>query len=371
MSKLFSPLQVGSCQLQHRVIMAPLTRFRADENYIPIPAAKEYYAQRASVPGTLVIAEATYISPKAAGYPNAPGIWSLEQIARWKEITNSVHAKGSFIFLQIWALGRCSDPEMLKADGFDLVSSSPVPIQEGDPVPRELSESEIHEYIGNFAQAARNAIAAGFDGVELHGANGFLIDQFTQDTCNQRTDSWGGNIENRARFAVEVTRAMVNAIGADRVAIKLSPWSPDQGMRMNGLTDQFTQLISKLKDLKLAYLHLTNPRVSPEETEPLAPAEETATDDNAPFIQAWGNISPVLLGGGFSADSAKTALDVDYPNHQIGTVFGRFFISNPDLPLRVKDGIPLTHYNRDTFYTPLSEKGYVDYPFHESVQTQA
>jgi 2,4-dienoyl-CoA reductase-like NADH-dependent reductase (Old Yellow Enzyme family) len=257
----------------------------------------------------------------------------------------------------------------LKANGFDFVSSSPVPIQKGDPVPRELSETEIHEYIVDFAQAGRNAIAAGFDGVELHGANGFLIDQFTQDTCNQRTDSWGGNIENRTRFAVEVTRAVVNAIGADRVAIKLSPWSASQGMRMNRVTEQFTHLISQLKDLKLAYLHLTNPRVSVED-EPLVPAEETATDENAPFIQAWGNMSPVLLGGGYSAESAKRAVDVEYRDHEIGTVFGRFFISNPDLPLRVKEDIPFTHYDRDTFYTPLLEKGYVDYPSHEPVQAQ-
>ncbi|KAJ6099794.1 NADH-dependent flavin oxidoreductase [Penicillium canescens] len=370
MSKLFSPLQVGACQLQHRVIMAPLTRFRSNEDYVPIPAAKEYYTQRASVPGTLIIAEATYISPKAAGYPNAPGIWSAEQIARWKEITDSVHAKGSFVFLQIWALGRSSDPENLKANGFDFVSSSPVPIQKNDPIPRELSETEIREYIDDFAQAGRNAISAGFDGVELHGANGFLIDQFTQDTSNQRTDSWGGSIENRSRFAVEVTRAMVDAIGAGRVAIKLSPWSADQGMRMNGLKEQFTHLISQLKHLKLAYLHLTNPRVSIED-EPLVPAEETATDENAPFIQAWGNVSPVLLGGGYSADSAKRAVDVEYQDQDIGTVFGRFFISNPDLPLRAREDIPFTPYDRDTFYTPLSEKGYVDYPFHEPVQAQA
>jgi 2,4-dienoyl-CoA reductase-like NADH-dependent reductase (Old Yellow Enzyme family) len=163
---------------------------------------------------------------------------------------------------------------------------------------------------------------------------------------------------------------MVDAIGATRVAIKLSPWSADQGMRMNGLTEQFKHLISKLKHLKLAYLHLTNPRVSIEDESPV-PAEGTATDENATFIEAWGNVSPVLLGGGYSAESAKRAVDVEYRDLDIGTVFGRFFISNPDLPLRTKEGIPFTKYDRDTFYTPLSEKGYVDYPFHEPVQAQA
>ncbi|KNG88358.1 putative NADH-dependent flavin oxidoreductase [Aspergillus nomiae NRRL 13137] len=366
MSKLFTPLQVGFCQLEHRVIMAPLTRFRADDDNVPLPIAKEYYSQRASVPGTLIIAEATYISPGAGGYPNVPGIWSAEQITRWKEITDAVHAQGSYIFLQLWALGRVGDADALKQDGFDHISSSAVPVDAGEPVPRAMTEEEIQQYIALYAQAARNAIMAGFDGVELHGGNGYLVDQFTQDTCNRRTDSWGGSIPNRSRFAVEVTRAMVQAVGSERVAVKLTPWNDQQGMKMEGMEQQFLHLITNLKELKLAYLHLTNPRVSVDEDEPLqGPTDGHSLEDNASFVKAWGETSPVFLGGGYTTQSAKHTLDVDYPLHEIGAVFGRLFISNPDLPLRLKDGLPFTPYDRDTFYTPLSPIGYSDYPFSD------
>ncbi|CAG8417253.1 unnamed protein product [Penicillium salamii] len=195
-SRLFEPLKIGTLQLNHRVVMAPLTRFRADNAHVPLPIVSTYYGQRASVPGTLIISEATFISPRAGGYPNVPGIWNSEQIAAWKEVTNAVHEKGSVIFLQLWALGRVAVPEIAKTEGFDVVSSN-----------------EIQIFVAEYAQAARNSIEAGFDGVEIHGAGGYLIDQFTQNNCNKRDDEYGGSIENRSRFVLEVASAVSNAVG--------------------------------------------------------------------------------------------------------------------------------------------------------------
>lgn len=193
MSKLFSPLQVGNNSLEHRIIMAPLTRFRADEMHVQLDFAQEYYAQRASVPGTMLVTEATFISPRASGYPNVPGIYNKAQIAAWKKITDAVHAKGSFIWCQLWALGRAAKGDVLRKESGDRVlSSSAISIGEGRSIPEAMTEEEIWGFISDYATAARNAIEAGFDGVEIHGANGYLVDQFTQDTCNHRTDEWGG-----------------------------------------------------------------------------------------------------------------------------------------------------------------------------------
>ena len=217
-NKLFEPLQVGPNTLSNRLVMAPLTRFRAEDNHVPMSMVKEYYAQRACVPGTLLITEATIIAPPAGGYPNVPAIFSDEQIAAWKEIADAVHAKGSFLWLQLWALGRVASEEFMKASGNgDLVSSSDVPAGEGAPAPRPLTEEEIQQYVKNYAQAASNAVKrAGLDGVEIHAANGYLIDQFTQDTANKRTDKYGGSVENRSRFALEVAKALTakDALGA-------------------------------------------------------------------------------------------------------------------------------------------------------------
>jgi NADPH2 dehydrogenase len=185
-SKLFTPLKVGHVTLQHRIAMAPMTRFRADSSYVPHDFVKEYYEQRAGVPGTLIITEGTYISPAAGGYANVPGIYKASQITAWKEITDAVHTKGSFIFCQLWALGRTAKAETLAAQGYEVVSSSATP-QEGGAVPRELREEEIWGFIKQYAQAAKNAIEAGFDGVEIHGANGYLVDQFTKGVINKRT----------------------------------------------------------------------------------------------------------------------------------------------------------------------------------------
>ena len=358
MSKLFSPIKVGRLEMPHRIAMAPMTRFRADDSHVPLPFVKDYYAQRASVPGTLIVTEATIISPRAGGYPNVPGIYTEEQITAWRGAVDAVHAKGSYIYLQLWALGRVAKPDVLKQDGADLVSSSAVPAGSDYPVPRELTEEEIKGFIGDFAQAAKNAMAAGFDGVEIHGANGYLIDQFNQDTCNQRTDSWGGSVENRARFALETIKAVVDVAGADRTAIRYSPWSTFQGMRMTEPISQFTYLAKKTAEFKLAYVHLVESRVT-------GNADAESTDQLDFFIDAYAPASPIMVAGGYKTDSAKSAVDKDYKNNDIIIAFGRPFITNPDLPFRVQKGISFRPYERENFYVPKEPKGYLDYDFSE------
>jgi NADPH2 dehydrogenase len=242
--------------------MAPLTRLRADDAHVPLPFVAEYYAQRASVPGTLLLSEATFIAPHGGGLGNVPGIWNSEQIAAWKTVTSAVHAKGSFMFLQLWAMGRAGSAESLdKEFGLTVPSASDIAFEGGDK-PVALTEEEIWNFVGYYKQAAINAIEAGFDGVEVHGANGYLIDQFTQDTCNQRTDGWGGSIEKRARFGLEVTKAVVAAVGKEKVGIRLSPYSHFQGMKMKDPIPQFEYFAGELKKLGLAYLHLVESRIA-------------------------------------------------------------------------------------------------------------
>ncbi|KAI1477256.1 FMN-linked oxidoreductase [Daldinia eschscholtzii] len=358
-SRLFQPLKVGNATLQHRLIMAPLTRYRANAEHVPLPFVKEYYEQRASVPGTLLITEGTFITKKAGGYRNVPGIWSKEQIAAWKNVTDAVHAKGSYIYLQLWGLGRTANPDVLKASGAELVGPSAIPYGEGKPIPRELTIDEIRSLVADYAQAARNAVEAGFDGVEIHGANGYLIDQFIQDVSNQRQDQYGGSIENRARFALEVASAIVEAIGAEKVGLRISPWSTFQGMRMENPVPQFTYLVQELKRLRLSYLHVVQSSGIDENT------TLEATERIAFVVDTWDNTSPVLIAGGLRSDIAKKIADERFKDKEVALVFGRYFISTPDLPFRIKKGLPLASYNRDTFYIPESKEGYIDYPFSD------
>ncbi|KAJ5888287.1 Aldolase-type TIM barrel [Penicillium taxi] len=364
MTKLFEPLRVGRVELKNRIVLAPLTRFRNDDEHIPLPFVKEYYAQRGSSPGTLLISEAALITPRAGGYANVPIIHNDAQIAAWKEVTNAVHAKGSYIYMQLWALGRAANPEQLKKEGdFDVVSSSATPISSDSPVPRALTETEIEEWIADYAQAARNAIAAGFDGVEIHGANGYLIDQFIQDTCNKRTDRWGGSVENRSRFALEVTRAVVEAVGADRTSIRLSPFSPFQGMKMEDPYPTFTYLAEELSKFKLAYTHLVEPRV--------AGFDIIETPNSLDFfLKAYKKASPVIFAGGFSSDSAREAVDKQYSEYDTLVAFGRAYISNPDLPFRVQENVKFLDYDRNTFYLPKDPKGYTDYEFSDEFKAK-
>ncbi|KAK8224960.1 hypothetical protein HDK90DRAFT_96516 [Phyllosticta capitalensis] len=374
-TKLFTPLKVGSTQLDHRVVMAPLTRFRATNDNVPTDVMAQYYAQRAVVPGTLLLSEATFISARAGGYSNIPGLWTEEQLAGWKKITDAVHAKGSKIFVQLWNLGRAAwpDPEgsggAVKNEEFDFknnfVSASDVPMAKGLPVPRPMTEEEIWSTIGDYATAAKNAVEkAGFDGVEIHGAHGYLIDQFNQDVSNKRTDKWGGSIENRARFAYEVSKAVVAAVGAERTGIRLSPWSSFQGMRMADPIPQFSYIIHQLRSLNLAFLHLVEPRVH-------GVIDMDPQNESLDFaLQSWGKDKPVLIAGGFTTELAIKAVEEKYKDHDVAVVFGRRFISTPDLVYRVKKGIPFNDYDRFTFYINQKngdklEPGYIDYPYSE------
>ena len=356
MTSLADPLRIGSITLKHRLIMAPLTRFRADDDHVPLPFVIDYYSQRASVPGTLIITEGTFISPRAAGYFNVPGIWNSDQMKQWRQITDAVHQKDSYIFLQLWAMGRAAQQDYLSAKGYDCSSSSDIPIDEEHAKPRPLTEDEIKTFIAEYATGAKNAIEAGFDGVEVHGANGYLIDQFFQDVSNNRTDTYGGSIENRARFGLEVTKAVVDAVGADKTGFRLSPYSTFQSMGMKDPKPQFSYIVSGLRKLNLAYLHLVESRIS-------GSAEVEPTEKVDFLIDIWGGTSPVLIAGGFTPESAKRAVTDEYKDKDVGIVFGRYFIPNPDLPFRILNGIDLTPYDRSTFYKVKSPDGYIDWPF--------
>ncbi|KNG49597.1 12-oxophytodienoate reductase 1 [Stemphylium lycopersici] len=351
--RLFQPLKVGTMQLKNRIAMAPLTRFRVNDDHEILPMATQYYGERACVPGTLLITEATLISKQAGGYPNVPGIWTQAQIDAWKPVTKAVHDKGSYVYLQLWSLGRVANPQFAEKNGITIKSSSPVSLGEGYAVPKEMSVEEIKESINDYAQAAKNAIEAGFDGVEIHGANGYLIDQFLQDNVNKRTDSYGGSVENRSRFAVEVTQAVVDAVGAEKTGIRLSPFSVFQGMKMKDPLPQFTDIMKKLDAFNLAYLHLVEARVS-------GIADVEAYESLDPLLPHY--TGKLLIAGGLKAEDARRLVE-EHKDRDILAVFGRYFISTPDLVFRLEKGIDFTPYDRDTFYIPQSEKGYIDYPF--------
>jgi NADPH2 dehydrogenase len=228
------------------------------------------------------------------------------------------------------------------------------------PTPHALNEEEIKQFVQDYATAARNAIKAGFDGVEIHAANGYLIDQFWQDTANQRTDRYGGSIENRANFGLEVTRAVVDAIGSSKVGIRLSPWSTFQGMGMKNPIPQFSFIVKELKKFDLAYLHLVESRVSGDDAS--SAVYHAVTRENDPLIELWGD-SPLVLAGGFTPEKAKKVVSEVYTKDNVIIAFGRAFISTPDLPFRIKHGIELTKYDRSTFYLRKDPKGYIDQPF--------
>ncbi|KAF8663699.1 hypothetical protein AX16_000874 [Volvariella volvacea WC 439] len=360
--KLFQPYHVGDLTLQHRVVMCPMTRNRSTRyDHVPIVSLmKPYYAQRASTPGTLLITEATLIAAKAGSAPNVPGIWSEEQIAAWKQITDAVHVQGSFIYVQLWAMGRLGKPEQLKAEdeSYDHVAPSAIP-NSANPqaVPRPLTTAEIRDYVQLFAEAARNAVdKAGFDGVEVHGANGYLIDQFLQEVSNDRVDKYGATVEGRSRFGLEVVDAVVNAVGAERTGVRISPWSKYFDMGMANPIPQFSHFVTSLKEKfpSLAYIHVVEPSAKD--------ASFSVTPSND-FIRAiWGS-RPYISAGGY--DRATAIQGAEDRGELIA--FAKLFLANPDLPVRLSKAIPLNAYDFQTFYTPGdqndAEKGYIDYPF--------
>lgn len=352
---LFEPLKVGAATLPNRILLAPLTRARADTDHLPNELMAEYYAQRAS--GGLLITECTMVAPQTSAFVAEPGIYSAEQVQAWKKVTSAVHAKGGRIFMQIWHAGRAAHPEI--NGGAPTVSSTATPI-EGEihtpvgKVPQAsaqvLSEAEIPAIVAAFVQGAKNAIEAGFDGVEVHGANGYLLDQFLRDGVNDRTDAYGGSMENRARLLFEVLKGVTEAIGSERVGLRLSPLNSYNSMRDSDPVALISFLAERLNDFNLAYLHvMRGDFFQAQKGDVMTPARKL--------------YKGVLIGNmGYTADEAAQTIKAG----QLDAVaFGSSFLANPDLPERIKAGAPLNAPDPSTFYTP-GAKGYTDYPALQS-----
>jgi N-ethylmaleimide reductase len=368
---LFSPLQIGPLRLAHRVVMAPLTRMRAERaDLAPRPLNAEYYGQRATS-GGLIIAEASPVMPGGYGNPGVPGIYSEAQIKGWRAVVDAVHAKGGLIFLQLWHVGRVSHSSF-QPGGALPISASAVPIsadlktmtadRKVTPyeTPRALETSEIADVVEGFRQAARNALKAGFDGVEIHGANGYLIEQFLQSRTNFRSDRYGGSIENRARFLMDITHAVLEVWEASRVGVRLSPYGIANDSGEADPMPLYSHVVQSLNPLGLAYLHFIEPRSS-------GAGRAEVNHQNVPsamvlFRPIWRGV--LMAAGGFSGETAEAAIAA---GHADAIAFGRIFISNPDLPRRLHEGLPLTPYNRATFYGG-EEAGYTDYPVYGELQ---
>lgn len=351
---LFTPTTLGKLQLKNRIVMAPMTRCRAIGN-VPNDLMEKYYAQRASA--GLIIAEGVAPSANGLGYARQPGLFTDAQIAGWKRVNDGVHASGGKIFVQLMHDGRVSHsanmlvsakivaPSAIAAPGEMWTDSSGM---QPYPVPSAMTEADIAQAIAEFASGAKNAIAAGFDGVELHGANGYLIDQFLNTASNQRTDKWGGSVENRMRFAVEVAKAAVAAVGAERIGMRISPYGAFNGTAPDAEMDAlYERLISELNNIGLVYIHVVDhSSMGAPEVSPALKAKIRA-----------GFKGCYILSGGYDAARANADLDA---NKGDLVAFGRPFISNPDLVQKLQSGAPLTAPDMSTFYTP-GEKGYTDY----------
>lgn len=363
-SPLFAPLHLGALQLDHRIVMAPLTRMRSSQpGNVPNTLMAEYYAQRATK-GGLLIAEATQISPQGQGYPATPGIHSAEQVEGWKLVTDAVHAKGGRIVLQLWHVGRTSHSSFhggalpvsasaIRPSGQTMTADWQMADTE---TPRALETAELPGLIESYATATRNARAAGFDGVEIHSANGYLLDQFLHNGSNHRSDAYGGSIANRSRLTLEVVEAVTAAWDASHVGIRLSPFGTFGDMSDSDETALYRHLIAELDTRALAYLHLIEPRAS------LAGGSEATAE--APEVV--GLFRPLYRGaiiaaGGFTAQNAPEAVG---PGKAEAVAFGRWFIANPDLVARLRSGAALNPYHRATFYGG-GAAGYTDYPFLE------
>lgn len=364
MTDLFTPLKLGNLTLKNRVIMAPLTRMRATvPGFAPNDLNVEYYKQRAGA--GLIISEASQISQQGQGYPATPGIYSEDQVAGWKKITDAVHAEGGKIFLQLWHVGRVSHtshqvdgqqpvaPSAVKAEKSGTMSSAWefVPLE----TPRALELSEIPGIIEDYRKAAENAKRAGFDGVEVHGANGYLLDEFLQDGTNKRDDEYGGSIENRAKLLLEVVDAVIGVWGAEQVGVRLSPYGTVHDMHDSNPVELFSYVLEQLDSRGVVYAHLIEPRSS-------GAGGSDAVDEKAPstsevFKDKFKGV--FISAGGYLPDTAKAVVESGSAD---AVAFGRYFIANPDLPKRIEQGVELNAYDRPTFYGG-TEKGYTDYPF--------
>lgn len=347
MPSLFDPIQVGDLQLPNRIFMAPLTRLRGTANHIPTSIMAEYYTQRASA--GLILSEGTPVDPMGVGYQNVPGIWSSEQADAWKPIVRAVHEKGGHMFAQIWHVGRISDPSLL--NGQTPVAPSAIAAtghvsllrpQRPYPRPRALETHEVKAVVEAFRRGAQNAQTAGFDGVELHGANGYLLDQFLQDGSNHRTDEYGGPIENRARLLLEATDAAISVFGPGRVGVHLAPRGDSHGISDSNLTATFSYVAKELGKRNIAFI---------------AAREHVGPDSIGPHLKQ-------LFGGILVANEA---IDQEVGQQLLNeakadaVAFGKLFIANPDLPARFRKHAPLNRPEPNTFYAPGSH-GYTDYP---------
>ena len=360
---LFDPIDLGALNLKNRIVMAPLTRSRAVEGQVPTPLAPEYYGQRASV--GLIISEATQISRSGQGYPNTPGLFTEAQVQGWKAVTDAVHAQGGLIVAQLWHVGRVSiaayQPDGRPAVGPSAIAAAGQAMKEDFTLvpfetPRALTLDEIHGIIADYAHAAEMARKAGFDGVEVHAANGYLIDQFLKDGSNQRDDRYGGSVENRLRFMLEVVSAVVAVWGADRVGIRLSPSNGSNGTKDSDPASVFVPAAAALKPFGLAYLHLIEGE----------PGTVMAPWEGAPLLaarmrEAFGG--PLMLNGGLTRETAEKAMSEGRADL---VSVGVPVLANPDVVARWKTNAPLNAPDKATFYGG-GAKGYTDYPTLETV----
>lgn len=357
--KLFTEFKLGRKNLKNRVVMAPMTRSRAIGN-IPNELMAEYYGQRAEA--GLIVTEGVAPSPNGLGYARIPGAYSAAQTEGWKLIADAVHAKGGKIFMQLMHTGRVSHPDNMP-EGARIVAPSAVKLEgqmytdtngmQDYPEPEAMTAADVEAAIEEYVTASKNAIEAGFDGVELHGANGYLIEQFLHPTTNLRTDEWGGSIENRNRFAVEVAKRVVAAIGGDRVGIRLSPNGAFNGLApFPEVKEQYGQLAAQLKKVGIVYIHIVD--------HSSMGAPQVGEDVKTAI--ASGFAGTIIVSGGLDKDSAEAALQAGKGEL---AAFGRPFISNPDLVTKMKEGVELTAPDFSTFYTP-GEKGYTDYALVEA-----
>ncbi|MFM0312463.1 alkene reductase [Paraburkholderia sp. RL17-383-BIF-A] len=369
MSKLFTSVKVGPYELAHRIVLAPLTRMRAEDGARPGRLMADYYAQRTTA-GALLIGEATIAAVEGNGYLGAPGLYDDSQIAGWREVTDAVHAKGGKIFLQLYHAGRQSNaelqPEGRRPVGPSEVLHGGVAYTNAGWIPntpnRALEIDEIAGIVESFRTAAERGVKAGFDGVELHAANGYLFDQFLQDGSNRRTDAYGGSFENRARLLMEATRAVISVWGSDKVAVRLGPSGSWGDMSDRDPVGLFSYVAAELAKLDLAYLHLIEPRIA-------GNVEDESRDPDPVAAQTIRKhyAGTIIAAGGFKRDSAEAILvdgDADL------VAFGRDFIANPDLPERLRRNLPLNAYDRPTFFGG-TEVGYTDYPFYEDEAVSA
>ncbi|AME26923.1 alkene reductase [Burkholderia sp. PAMC 26561] len=357
----FTPLRLGALQLPNRIVMPPLTRMRADAYGTPQAISATYYAQRAAA--GLIITEATAIIRQGHGYPQMPGIYTPSQIASWRDVTDAVHAEGGRIALQIVHHGRWSHSSY-NADGSLPVAPSAIAApgmaytpqfqQVPYETPRALEFAELANVTATFRRAAINAVEAGFDAVEVHGANGFLLDQFLQDGSNRRTDSYGGSVENRARLLLEVVDSISSEIGSNRVGVRLSPHGNLGGLSDSATVPHFSYVIGELSRRSIAYLHLIEPRASS------AGLGDDASVDSANNAALFRHLfaGPVITAGGYTAETGATVLTDGLAD---AVAFGRMFISNPDLPERIRRQVRLNTFDRATAYGG-SAVGYTDYP---------